>query len=736
MSEIIHVGDQYYILATSPFISERTRVLKHGDTFALFDPYGDVVPIGLGEQGIYHQGTRFLSRLGLRLEGRRPLLLSSTVIETNDLLAVDLTNADLCASEQEGDDVRACGAGASDLVLPHGSIHLFRAKFVLGGVVYERIRVTNHAGRPTEVDLGLEFEADYADIFEVRGTRRAHRGEMLEPEVGDATVLLAYRGLDDVVRRTRIELSPGHTSLSAREACYRIELQPSIPREVYFTLSCEIEESRPKAQTFQVAFQQNERALDAEKAKSCRVISSNHQFNDWLDRSAADLFMLVSETPQGPYPYAGVPWFSTAFGRDGIITALEWLWSYPALARGVLAYLAATQATDFDPESDAEPGKILHEARGGEMAALGEIPFRRYYGTVDATPLFVMLAGAYYERTADQAFIESLLPRIEAALAWIDQHGDEDGDGFVEYARKRGSGLANQGWKDSQDSVFHADGALAEAPIALAEVQGYVYAAKTRAASLARVLGHVALAGRLEEESERLRAAFDRHFFCEDLGTYAIALDRDKRPCRVRASNAGHCLYTGIALPERAGEVARTLLDPASYSGWGVRTIAAGEARYNPMSYHNGSIWPHDNALLAEGLSRYGLKDAAQTVATGLFDASNFVELHRMPELFCGFMRRRGEGPTLYPVACSPQAWAAGTSFLLIQSLLGMHIDAPAARITFRYPVLPTWLRWLELEGLTVAGRTVDLRAERHANDVSVQVIGRREAKVEVVVIK
>ena len=721
MDETARLEEQYSIVAEADRVSIPLRVLKHGDTFAVFDAHGDIVPSATSELGLYHAGTRFLSRYELLLAGRRPLLLNSTISDDNTRLSVDLTNPDLVK--------------AGDVAVPRGSIHLFRSLVLADGHCLERLRVSNHALTATAVPVTLAFDADFADVFEVRGSRRAHRGRRLDNGAGEHDVTLRYRGLDNVERQTRVGWTRAPDTRAGTTISYVMPLEPHQAVELEIRTACQTGAERRAMATYQEALAAAALTVATRQAGECDVVSSHASFNAWVRRSAADLRMMLTETAAGPYPYAGIPWFSTPFGRDGIITALETLWAIPDIARGVLGFLADVQATDSSDARDAQPGKILHEMRDGEMAALGEIPFGRYYGSADSTPLFVMLAHAYFERTADRDFLNRLWPHVLAALDWMDRFGDVDGDGFIEYARRTESGLAQQGWKDSYDSVFHADGRLAEAPIALCEVQGYAYAAWNGAASMAEARGDAAAAGRWRERAARLRGRFEDAFWCDSLGTYALALDGGKRPCEVRTSNAGHCLFTGIVSAERASRTAETLMSDASFAGWGVRTVAAGEARYNPMSYHNGSIWPHDNALVAAGLARYGLTPAASRIMEAMFDLSEAVELHRLPELLCGFHRRRGEFPTLYPVACAPQSWAAAAVYLLLQSSLGLTIDAAGRRVWLRHPTLPERLDWLRVSNLSVPGGRVDLLLTRHPHDVGLTVL-RRDGDVEIIAVK
>ena len=714
----IEIQESFPIVATSSRLDEAHRILKHGESFAVLDRAGEIH--SGSEQGLYHEGTRFLSRLEVTLESQRPLFLGSTVRQDNALI-VEQTNPDLTA----GDGTR----------LPRDTVHLFATCFLWEEVFYLRWRLHNFGSESVELKLDLRFSADYADIFEVRGTPRTDRGTLIDPEKEHATVTLGYRGLDGGVRRTRLAFSPDPEEMTGAAASFLADLPPRDEVTWTVTVAFQTGNREPVVYSFEEALERSDAQLQARRLGSASFRSSNERFDNWAERSISDLHMLLTETTRGPYPYAGIPWFSAPFGRDGLWTALEMLWLDPAPARGVLSYLAATQALREDRESDAEPGKILHEMRLGEMAALGEIPFGRYYGSVDSTPLFVVLAGAYLQRTADRAFIESLWPHVDRALEWIDVYGDLDGDGFVEYARRSPSGLVHQGWKDSKGAISHADGSLAEGPIALCEVQGYVYAAYRAAAKLAVALGLDDRAEKLERQARDLQQDFEQSFWVEEIGTYAQALDGEKKPCAVRSSNAGHCLYTGIASPARARQVAETLMSDTLFSRWGIRTLDAREARYNPLSYHRGSVWPHDNAIVAQGLSRYGFKGMAVQVMSGLYDAVLHFDLQRMPELFCGFHRRANEGPTRYPVACSPQAWSAASVFLLLQACLGLEVDAPGGRILFQRPELPDFFGTLRIRNLTVGQASVDLILERHTLDVSLH-LERRDGDIEVVMIK
>jgi glycogen debranching enzyme len=706
----------FYIPSTGPSARPR-RMLKHADTFAVFDSHGDMGASAGGPDGLFDRDTRYLSHLELLIDGMQPLLLGSSVRDDNLTMTADLTNPDIFYDGR--------------IVLPRDTLHVVRTAYLWKGAAHQRIAVGNHGEVPVAFTLVLTFGNDFADLFEVRGRQRQRRGNLDEVVLSTSKAAFVYIGLDGTQRRTELCFAPPPTVLSADAATYRLRLEAG--RFLYIFFSVECHGARPPER---VTFLKGLMAANREHRSASQYVgaveTSNGVLNEALCRAMADLRMLITETPEGSYPYAGIPWYSTTFGRDGLLTALQMLWCDPLIAKGVLKRLAAFQATTFDVAADAEPGKILHEMRGGEMAALKEVPFGLYYGSVDATPLFVILVGLYVERTGDESTLRELWPAVEKALRWMDSSGDLDDDGFLEYsgigADGLRHGLRNQGWKDSFDAVFHADGELAQGPIALCEVQGYAYAAKRLAAQCARRLGRGVTAEKLDRAADHLAERFEEAFWCEEIGLYVIALDGKKRPCRVRASNAGHLLWTGIARPDRARRVADAMTSPDFFSGWGIRTIARGEPRYNPMSYHNGSIWPHDNSLIAFGLSRYGFKRHAEKVFEAAFAAASYMDLRRLPELYCGFRIRRGAGPTLYPVACSPQAWASGSLFLMIQAALGIEFEPAARAIRFRNPRLPPSINQVVLRHLGMSGAMVDIELRGSGSHVSLRVLSNTGA--------
>jgi glycogen debranching enzyme len=702
--------DKYYILASSSYADDKVCILNYEDSFGVFDRWGDIKQMGSGVQGIYHQGTRFISEMEVELNNYRPLLLSSNIKNKNEILSVDLTNPDM----DSGDGI----------MIPKGSIHIARSKFLQNGSFHELIILTNYGSDNYVLEFTLSFHADFRDIFEVRGMERKRRGKFFSPvSDGNNIIRLSYEGLDNMRRETQIQFDPSPDELESETAIYKINLEAKQSYSIHCTAVFQVQSHTLTFEPYVNAYNRLTAALEKTKEVIPEIYTDNEQFNHWINRSGNDLRSLLVQTQQGLYPYAGVPWYNTAFGRDGIITAFETLWIAPDIAKGVLNFLAHRQAKKINPLQDAEPGKILHEMRSGEMAETGEIPFKLYYGSIDSTPLFIMLAGHYLKRTNDLDTIRGIWQNILEALAWIDNYGDVDGDGFVEYQRKAESGLTNQGWKDSHDSISYDNGELASFPIALCEVQGYVYDAKKQAAYMAERIGDRDLAKKLRKEAEQLKKHFNDVFWDEELGTYVLALDGEKQACRVLTSNAGHTLFSGIATQERGVKTVKALMSEEMFTGWGVRTLSSKAARYNPMSYHNGSVWPHDTAVIAYGFARYGMIREAMQLMQGLFDASLFIELQRLPELFCGFPFRPGEAPTAYPVACSPQAWSVAAVFLLLQACLQIEIDGYEKKFILHNPVLPDYLNEVKISNLKFEGEEFSLEIKKYDLDLGIHLI-------------
>jgi len=676
------------------------HVLKHDDLFAVFDARGDFYgmlhPVGpsIGADGLFQDDTRVLSRLTLRIQGAVPDLLSSDIGRDNVIFTAHLANPIF--------------QDRANRLVPQSQIYLLRRRLLWRRKLYEALLVQSFASDVVVFDLTLDVDADFRDVFEIRGMTRARRGETYPPVSDDNSLRFSYRGLDGQTRTTAITFSE-KVMIRDNQIILPIKLEPGASQHILMTIASDGDTGRPSRGEFFTALKYGKRAARRHIGALNKVKTSNAAFDAWTERAAADLSLLVSDLETGPYPYAGIPWFSVPFGRDAVVTALQVLWINPDLARGVLAFLSALQAKESSPFQEAQPGKIMHEQRKGEMAALSEVPFGRYYGGADTTPLFVLLAGEYFKRTNDVAFCRQVWPAVRAALEWIDRFGDIDGDGFIEYSAGAEGGLQNQGWKDSDTSIFHADGHLAQGPIALVEIQAYVVGAKRAAAGIARAIGETEFAEQLALQAERLQAQIDRHFWSEALGTYVIALDGEKRPCAVRTSNAGHVLYCGAADPAKAVRVGRDLMTQDLFTGRGVRTVASDARLYNPMSYHNGTVWPHDCSIVAAGLARYGMHEAAGRIFTGLFEAACHFPHFRLPELFCGFARHAGEGPVAYPSACTPQAWASGAVFLLLQAVLGIEINGAEGTIAVHSPRLPSWLNRVIVKNLAIGGDRASL---------------------------
>jgi glycogen debranching enzyme len=707
------------------------QVLKHLDLFLVSDAFGDVHPDSRG-LGLYDGDTRILSCSVLRVAGERPIVLHSDP-GGSWRGVVQATNPEY---RKDPGDKR----GGDDRILRQ-TVSIGRERIV-AETYRERLDIENHGQLAFDCNVEVEFDADYADIFEIRGYARPARGELLPIEVSNGGLVFGYVGLDGVTVRTYLEFDPApviepsrdddHESQGAVVARWDGPLAPGERRSITWSIHAV---RRPAQAVARVDPEATDPAAAHEAWLSRNaVIETDHELvNQVIRRSLDDLCLLESTDPLGDrFIAAGVPWFTTLFGRDALITSLQALAFAPHLAGQSLEILAKRQATEVDDWRDSEPGKILHELRTGEMSRTGELPFAPYYGSIDATPLFLVLLGEMHRWTGDDALVDRLWPNALAALEWIDRWGDRDGDGFVEYERRADSGLRNQGWKDSSDSIRWLDGSMAETPIALAEVQGYVYDAKRRMAGLARHRGDEALAERLEHEAADLQRRFAEAFRLPG-GAISMALDGSKRAVDSIGSNAGHALWSGIVRAEDAPAAAAAIGSSAMVSGWGLRTFATGQAGYNPIGYHTGTVWPHDTAIAVAGLRRYGLDEQADALASGLLAAAQHFPAFRLPELFCGFDRASTGSPIPYPVACSPQAWAAGSPLMLIQTMLGLEADAPNRRLTLERPILPAGLTKVVVKGLRVGELSCDLLLHRWRGLTSAEVL-RKDAGLEVVV--
>ncbi len=686
-------------------------VIKEGDLFLMTDVEGNVPGNSMAGYGLYKGDTRYLSVYDLSFDGIRPVVLLSTA-ELGYSSEHHLTNPPISTAE-----------GRS---LPKESLEVRRQRLI-NEYLLESIQVTNFSIFRAVVNLCFEFDADFVDIFEVRGQKRPRRGKVSSPVVEKDRVTFKYKGLDGVVRSTEIRFTPPPQQIWDNGALFTLSLGHQEGASITVTINTD---GMHGGGHFPTDFAK-QTVSHREWLNSCtRVFTSNEFFNAMLERSLGDIRLLTTDSNGGRFVMAGTPWFNCLFGRDSIITSLQMLAFNPEIARSTLRFLARWQGREIDVWQDEEPGKILHELRTGEMASLGEIPMNPYYGSVDATPLFLMLAAEYVAWTGDLELVRELEPNLMAALEWIDKYGDSDKCGYIEYCKRSPKGLLNQGWKDSRNGIVNGDGTLAKPPIALVEVQGYVYAAKSGMARLLYLLGRKDLGRKLQREATALKTRFNLDFWLEDEEFYALALGAGKEPVRSITSNPGQCLWTGIVDRDKAARVVERLFSNDMFSGWGIRTLSSQAARYNPLGYHLGSIWPHDNSLIGMGLKRYGFEDELNELATALYDCCRSLDYHRLPELFSGVPRTAYSLPVRYPVACRPQAWAAGSLPLLFQAILGLVPDAPKKELRIVRPRLPYWLEQVEVRKLQIGGSSIDLLFEKRIGRTKVSVLNNGGIRV------
>ncbi|MHB1326197.1 MAG: amylo-alpha-1,6-glucosidase [Thermoleophilia bacterium] len=732
INQQIKIGDEYFqvlkedsgrvLTQGEPFVivdvKKEKLVVKEGELFLYSDVEGNVSREDTSGLGLYFQDTRFLSTFDMKLFGSSPVLLSSTA-DRGFMSQIELTNADFM-----------CADGT---VVPQETINIRRIR-VVNGKLYELIRIKNYNHFPVDISLEFDFDSDFADMFEVRGTKRTKYGTRLAPKVSEDSILLAYHGLDAILRKTYIRLETPPTAIEGTKAIFRFQLKPRERRVVKYSIEPILPTTRPpEATDFNKAIGDVRKSYESWFKGSSQIETDNELFTAVLRSSQRDIRMLETETGMGYFLSAGVPWFVTPFGRDTIITCLQimMLDAHPATATANV--FTQLQGKVVDPWRDEEPGKIFHEVRRGELANIRAIPHTPYFGSADSTPLYLIMLSDIIKWTGNLELARGMVEPINRSLDWIDEYGDFDGDGFVEYETKSERGLVNQGWKDSGNSVVHTDGSLADTPIALSEVQAYVYYAKRRMSEFFALLGDHERAEELSKQAELLKKQFNEAFWMPREGFFAMALDHDKKPVKTITSNPAHGLWARIIDEDKAPQVAERLMQPDMFSGWGIRTMSKSSINYNPMSYHNGSVWPHDNAIIIRGLKKYGFNQEAARVATGLFDAALHYDYYRLPELFCGFTKRSISRPVNYPVACSPQAWAAGSIFMILQALLGIEADAPTNTLYVNSPVLPRWLNEVDIKSMRVGKAAISLKFRRDG-DVTSFVVTEKVGTVRTIV--
>ena len=685
------------------------RLIKEGDLFLLTDQAGNIRKNTDVQYGLYTKDTRFLSRYELFVDNKKPFILSSG--ETEDRInKICLTNKNIKKGESEEALIK-------------------REQIIFNGMVYDRILIKNYFSQPLTLKLTLKVDADYLDIFQVRDYVKENRlGAILNPSKSKNGIVLGYLGKDDIRRETKVKILSKEGKIYKDRIELSFRLKHKQEKELTIGIIPRIEGQKLTNKNV-ISFERAQKKLRSNYKKweedSLIIKTDNKNFNQLTNRSLSDLKLLLNDLGEGFIPIAGIPWYAVPFGRDSIITSLQTLMVNTKIAQGTLKTLARFQGKEVNRDREEEPGKIMHEIRFGELAHLNLIPHTPYYGTIDATPLFLILAVEYFHWTGDLMFIRKVLPNLFAALEWIDKYGDIDQDGYVEYYPKNTKWATNQGWKDSTDSSVHQDGSLAVPPIALVEVQGYVYQAKKGMAEIFFYLGEKDKAKKLEKDARELKDRFNRDFWMEERKYFAFGLDYQKKQIASITSNPGHCLYSGIVSQDKSKAVVKKLLSHEMFSGWGIRTMGENEVGYNPTSYHNGSVWPHDNSIIINGLIRYNYRREAIKVINGLIKASQYFKNNRLPELFCGFSHKKTERPMEYPVACSPQAWACGSIYLIIQSLLGINADVINDRIYLK-PIFPDKTNKVEIKNLKIGDNRADFTLIKEENYIKIS-----EAKIE-----
>ncbi|OAS82454.1 MULTISPECIES: amylo-alpha-1,6-glucosidase [Metabacillus] len=684
------------------------RVIKENDLFLLTDDKGNIPENHSYGLGLYTKDTRFLSKLDLRINGEEPILLSSDADE-NYMAKILLTNPHMEKDCQ--------------LILWRESVEIERTRFIYGDVLYETVKVKNYYPKPVEFKLSIHVDVDFKDMFIVRGFQNGEVGKRTGQTVDGNSLTYHYEGADQINRRTRIDWNKEAIQVTETgDITFDFNLDHGCGESVTFMVQPQVgDTNHNQVIEPEQALYQLKKSYQEWEANIPKVKTDHEALKRLVDRGIGDLRVLLTDLGYGKFPVAGLPWFGVPFGRDSLIAALQMLSLNPEVAKGTILTMASKQGKNQDSWRDEQPGKIMHEIRFGELANTNQIPFTPYYGTIDATPLFLILVCEYVKWTGDLEIVKEVESNIADALAWIDQYGDRDGDLFVEYHQESSKGIANQGWKDSGDSIVHRNGDYAKTPIALAEVQGYVYQAKIGIAEIYDQIGKQKLAVQLRQQASKLKEKFDAEFWMDDVNFYAIALDENKQQVGTITSNPGHVLFSGMLSEERNKAVANMLLSEKMFSGYGIRTMGEGEAGYNPMSYHDGSIWPHDNSMILLGMGKLGQQEEAKKVMTGLINAAAHFEYNRLPELFCGYSKELGKA-VKYPVACSPQAWAAGTPIVFIQTLLGLFPDSLKKEIKLN-PTLLDDMNSLAVEGMTIGNGQLSISLQRNQESIEVKVL-------------